>query len=84
MNGRLAYNRTNAYLISQTDGQANYGGAPSDISIIRYLQELKRRKLNIMLLPMFFIDAKGKPWRGRLTGTPTAVVEFFNRKGGGI
>ncbi|CAK6552145.1 MAG: hypothetical protein F2MM_05120 [Candidatus Midichloria mitochondrii] len=37
-----------------------------------------------MLLPMFFIDAKGKPWRGRLTGTPTAVVGLFNKRNGWI
>ncbi len=31
---------------------------------------------------MFFIDTPGKPWRGRLTGDPEAIREFFNKPDG--
>ncbi|AIL64480.1 hypothetical protein NOVO_00345 [Rickettsiales bacterium Ac37b] len=72
------YTRDTAYMISKdAAGHPNYGGSINDLSIVRYLEELKRRNLKIMFYPMFFMDTPQKPWRGRLTGLPHAVREFF-------
>lgn len=60
----------------------NYGGSVNDASVIRYLEELRRRQLKIMLYPMFFVDIDRKPWRGRVTGSPSEVARFFTREQG--
>ena len=74
------YNRQNAYEITKDNkGNPNYGGSVNDMSIIRYLQELKTRGLKIMFYPMFFLDTNLKPWRGRLTGSSQEVASFFNK-----
>jgi hypothetical protein len=77
------FTRDTAYLITQDKNKCPvYGGTTSDESIIRYLQLLKERNYKIMFYPMFFMDVPHKPWRGRVTGTPEAVTEFFTRKNG--
>ncbi|MFN7038698.1 MAG: glycoside hydrolase TIM-barrel-like domain-containing protein [Alphaproteobacteria bacterium] len=77
------YDRKNAYLISwDFENKPNYGGSVNDLSVIRFLDELKSRKLKIMFYPMFFIDMPGKPWRGRLTGKAEDVEFFFNHPAG--
>lgn len=76
-------NRATAHLIS-TDGNGspNYGGTPSDASLVRLLQELQSRGLKVMFYPFLFMDTTGKPWRGRLTGDAADVSDFFNKTNG--
>ncbi len=75
--------RSSAYLISQ-DAQGNpvYGGTPSDACILRYLDEMQSRGLNVMFYPMFFMDTENKPWRGRVTGSAADVADFFTKTNG--
>jgi len=84
--------RAGAYLISQdADGNANYGGTPSDESVVEIMQEMAARGLSVTLTPFLLMDIppgnqNGQPafpWRGRITstaeGTPLARsdVESF-------
>ena len=62
--------------------QPNYGGTINDSSLIRYLQELRKRGLKILLYPMFFLDIPGKPWRGRVKGKTENIHDFFNKPTG--
>ncbi|MBY0355118.1 MAG: glycoside hydrolase TIM-barrel-like domain-containing protein, partial [Rickettsiales bacterium] len=36
----------------------------------------------MLLLPLFFMEVANKPWRGRVTGTATAVDNFFGKTNG--
>lgn len=76
------YNRSTARLITQIDGAPQYGGTPDDLSLIRYLTELRARGFNIMFYPLMFMDVANKPWRGQLTGAPAAVSNFFTKTNG--
>jgi hypothetical protein len=60
--------RDSAYLVSQDeDGRANYGGTPSDASVVAAIRELKDRGYLVTLTPFLFMDAPGFPWRGRIS-----------------
>jgi hypothetical protein len=77
------YNRSNAKIIGKDEnGDPRYGGTINDISIIRYLDELRRRNFKIMFYPMIFVDLPQKPWRGNLTGSCDDVNNFFNKQDG--
>lgn len=77
------FNRSTAKLILQdVNGNPQYGGTPSDNSLIRYLKELKARGYNILFNPMFFMDTATKPWRGRVTGDTTEASTFFTKTNG--
>jgi hypothetical protein len=77
------YNRDNAYLIgSDANGNIRYGGTPDDGSLMRMIEELRSRGLKVALYPMPLIDVEGKPWRGRLSGDPADVHDFFTRPNG--
>lgn len=77
------YNRNSAYLISKdSENRANYGGTVNDNSLIRYIKEIKKRGIKVMLYPMFFVDMPNKPWRGHLSTSPEQVSEFFRKKQG--
>jgi hypothetical protein len=77
------YSRISAKLISRdADNNPRYGGSVNDASIMRYLEELKRRNLKIMFYPMFFLDIDDKPWRGHLTGSAADIPEFFRKLDG--
>ncbi len=54
-----------------------YGGTISDSSLQRYVKEMKSRGYKILLYPMLMVDTKDKPWRGRITGKPSEVSDFF-------
>lgn len=76
-------NREEAKLIGRNKlGQPNYGGTPNDASILRYLTELKNRKLEAIFYPLLMVDEINKPWRGRVSGNPDQVREFFQKDGG--
>tara|TARA_R110000751_G_scaffold10821_13_gene39209 strand:+ start:13835 stop:17461 length:3627 start_codon:yes stop_codon:yes gene_type:complete len=73
--------RGDAYLISRgEDGNANYGGTPSDASVVQAIQEMKARGIAVTLSPFLFMDSVGLPWRGRVTvsadGTAAARAEI--------
>jgi len=72
------YTRSMAHQVTKTNNRPIYGGTINDASLLRYLTELHNRGFNIMLYPMFFMDLPQKPWRGRLTGTPESIENFFN------
>ncbi len=76
------YNRSTARLITQVDGAPQFGGTPDDASLLRYLDELKHRGYNIMFYPVIFMDVAGKPWRGDMTGSASAVSTFFTKTNG--
>lgn len=77
------YDRNNAYEITKDEhNNPIYGGSINDASVIRYLAEIRSRNLKIMFYPMFFLDVDLKPWRGRVTGEPQDIANFFNREHG--
>ena len=85
--------RSEAYLISQSaGGHANYGGTPSDASIIRSLRDLTNRGIQPTVTPFLFMDIPESnglpdpyggseqapfPWRGRITGSAADVSGFL-------
>ena len=77
------YLRNTARLVSRdSDNFPKYGGSVNDVSVVRYLKELKSRKLKIMFYPMFFLDIEKKPWRGHVTGDTDSIKDFFNKEEG--
>jgi hypothetical protein len=74
------YDRNNARIIGKDEkNNPRYGGTVNDMSILRYLDELKSRNMKIMFYPMIFIDLPEKPWRGRMTGSVHDIADFFNK-----
>jgi hypothetical protein len=71
------FSRTTAHQISRQKDKPIYGGTPTDSSIRRYLEELKQRGYKIMFYPMLLVDLHDKPWRGRITGKPEDMINFF-------
>ena len=85
--------RSGAYLISKdANGHSNYGGTPSDASIIRALRDLSSRGIQPVVTPFLFMDVPENnglpdpygaseqapfPWRGRITGSAEDVTEFL-------
>ena len=81
--------RGDAMLISGGEiGAPNYGGTPSDQSVIEGIRELNSRGLNVTMSPFLFMDVpEGNglpdpyggaeqaafPWRGRITDTDGAA-----------
>ncbi|CAN1509821.1 Tip attachment protein J [Rhabdaerophilaceae bacterium] len=78
--------RGDALEVSATDGRPNYGGTPSDQSVIEAIRDLKSRGLKVALHPFILMDIPAEnalanpysgassqppfPWRGRMTCTP--------------
>ncbi|UIP92699.1 hypothetical protein JSQ73_006100 [Wolbachia endosymbiont of Anopheles demeilloni] len=70
--------RDNAQLISKDNhGNPRYGGTVSDAALIRYIEELHSRGYRVMLYPMLLLDTENKEWRGKLSGTPQDISDFF-------
>ncbi|MEL6687430.1 MAG: glycoside hydrolase TIM-barrel-like domain-containing protein, partial [Pseudomonadota bacterium] len=71
--------RSSAYIVSaDEDGRANYGGTPSDDSVIACIQTLKQRGFAVTLYPFLLMDAPNFPWRGRIAAQSDAdVISFF-------
>ncbi|GKS78893.1 hypothetical protein wHma_09000 [Wolbachia pipientis] len=73
--------RDNAQLISKdASGNPRYGGTVSDAALIRYIEELHSRGYKVMLYPMPLLDTKNKEWRGKLSGTPGDISDFFENQ----
>jgi hypothetical protein len=81
--------REDAYVVSATDGRPNYGGTPSDASVLEAIAALKSRGIEVMLYPFVLMDVPPEnglpdpyggteqaafPWRGRVTCHPAAGV----------
>jgi hypothetical protein len=76
-------NRWQARVVSKRkDGSLNYGGTVSDGSVVSLLKELKIRGYKVLFYPMIFVDTPEKPWRGRMSGKPLSVYNFFNKQDG--
>jgi len=71
-------NRGSAYVVSSdTDGRPNFGGTPSDESLIQAIRAIRARGMTVTLYPFILVDAPGFPWRGRMTGAAASVGAFF-------
>jgi hypothetical protein len=78
--------RGSAYVVSQVDGRAAFGGTPSDDSVRHLIGELKARGLKVTFYPFVMMDVPAGnglpdpwsgagsqptyPWRGRITCDP--------------
>jgi hypothetical protein len=78
--------RDDAQAVSQVDGRAAYGGSPSDMSVVRAIEDLKARGLKVVLAPFILMDIPAEndlpdpltgeapqrayPWRGEITVIP--------------
>jgi hypothetical protein len=78
--------RATAQSVSANQGRPNYGGTPSDLSVIQAIRDLKSRGLKVALHPFILMDipsGNGRPdpysgaasqppfpWRGRITCHP--------------
>lgn len=77
--------RAAAYVVSQIDDAAAYGGTPSDRSVVDAIGEINRRGLKVTLYPFIMMDVPAGnalpdpyggaaqavyPWRGRITSMP--------------
>ena len=70
--------RRDAYIVSaDAEGRANYGGTPSDDSLIACIRELKQRGFAVTLYPFLLMDMPGFPWRGRIAASSEADVTAF-------
>lgn len=58
-------------------GNLNWGGTPTDESIVEFCSHLKAQGIDVVLYPMLFIDADGKPWRGDIEAKSDADVAHF-------
>ena len=77
--------RATAHVVSSLVGAPAFGGTPSDASVVRAIQDLRARGLNVVFYPFILMDVpEGNvladpyggaqqavyPWRGRLTCFP--------------
>ncbi|MBY0559455.1 glycoside hydrolase TIM-barrel-like domain-containing protein [Hyphomicrobium sp.] len=77
--------RSTAHLISMRDGNAAYGGTPSDQTVIAAIRDMKARGLDVTLTPFVLMDVPAGnslpdpyggesqpayPWRGRIACHP--------------
>ena len=70
--------RGRAYVVSQDEeGRPNFGGTPSDESLVQAIGSIKSRGLTVTLYPFILVDAPGFPWRGRISGAAADVGSFF-------
>jgi len=74
--------RSDAALISTTDGNPTYGGTPSDLSVFQAIQDLHARSKKTVFYPFILMDippnnSQGQPvhpWRGRISATSVEGV----------
>lgn len=79
--------RGSAYVVSQREGRAAYGGTPSDQTVIAAIRDLNARGLGVSLTPFILMDIAAEnsrpnpyggasqppyPWRGRITCHPAS------------
>ncbi|MEM0899603.1 MAG: glycoside hydrolase TIM-barrel-like domain-containing protein [Pseudomonadota bacterium] len=86
--GNLTRYSANVRMVSRTSGTSNYGGTPSDRSVIDAIIDLKARGLQVTLNPFVMMDIPvgnglsdpwgdaeqaPHPWRGRITCFPSST-----------
>lgn len=70
--------RSSAYVVSaDEDERPNYGGTPSDESLIQSIRSIKARGMSVTLYPFILVDDAGFPWRGRMSGDVENIDGFF-------
>ncbi len=70
--------RSSAHVVSVDDeDRPNFGGTPSDDSLIQTIQAIKARGMTVTLYPFILVDTPGFPWRGRMAGVASDVEAFF-------
>jgi hypothetical protein len=62
------------------DGNMSYGGTPADVSVVRYVNEMRKRGLKVCLYPMLMMDCDKKPWRGRMFANSKNDIDVFFAK----
>ncbi len=77
--------RSDVNLVSTVDGRPAYGGTPSDDSVVKAIEDLHARGLNVVFYPFLMMDIPAGnnlpnpyggtgqpvyPWRGRITCDP--------------
>lgn len=78
--------RADAYVVSQIDGRASFGGTPSDQTVVAAIKDLKARGIAVTMSPFILMDVPPGnawpdpysaspaqpvyPWRGRITCHP--------------
>lgn len=88
--GVAGLTRANAYVVSEMDGRAAYGGTPSDQTVVAAIKDLKSRGMTVTLTPFILMDVPtdnafsnpydggaaqpAYPWRGRITCDPAPGV----------
>ena len=84
--GAAGLTRATANTVSSHDGRPAFGSSPSDLSVIRAIQDLKARGLKVTLMPFLMMDVPedngltdpwtgagdqpAYPWRGHITVSP--------------
>ncbi len=72
------YTRDTAEKISvDAKGNITWGGTPTDESIVELCSHLKAKGIDVVLYPMLFVDAEGKPWRGDISAKSDEDVAHF-------
>jgi hypothetical protein len=71
------HTRDNASVVSKVNGSLNYGGTPSDQSILEACKLLKASGYKVTLHPMLYVDLPGKPWRGLINANSDKDVKRF-------
>lgn len=71
------YTKVDAELVSRTGGNVNWGGTPSDKSIIYACNFLKSNSYKVSLMPLIYMDMPGKPWRGDIKAVDDSAVDHF-------
>ena len=75
--------RNSAFVVSEdADGRPNFGGTPSDDSLIQAIKSIKARGMTVTIYPFILVDVSGFPWRGRMTGEAADVAGFFGGQNG--
>ncbi len=83
--------RAEAYLVSEIDGRAAYGGTSSDQTVFAAIKDLRARGIGVTLTPFILMDVPNAnglpnpyapaseqpvyPWRGRITCDPAPGVD---------
>ncbi|HEV7693251.1 MAG TPA: glycoside hydrolase/phage tail family protein [Hyphomonadaceae bacterium] len=82
--------RDEAYVVSSSDERPNYGGTPSDLSVVQAIASLKARGHHVTLYPFLLMDTPAGnglpdpyggeeqaafPWRGGITTVAGDAVE---------
>lgn len=79
------YSRDSAKEVSKSiNGELNYSGTPTDISVIELCNYLKAQGYKIMISPILMVDDENKSWHGdiKTTSKPNKIDaeinDFFN------